>query len=204
MKGKKTIAALCLAGALTFGASAQSGIYTCQGGDTFSGICKKYEYSLNELLKCNPHIKNPHAIKPGQKVTVPVTDSLSSIEAQVVKLVNAERSKRGLHQLKTMANVSNAARVKAHDMVNKKYFSHTSPTYGSPFNMMENMGIRFSAAGENIAMGQRSAQEVMTAWMNSPGHRANILNPTYTVIGVGAAKTSSGTLYWVQEFIKPM
>jgi uncharacterized YkwD family protein len=204
MKGKKTISAICLAGLLTFGASAQSGVYIIQSGDTLNGICKKYEYSLNELLKCNPHITNPNVIKPGQNINVPITDSLSSVEAQVVKLVNAERGKRGLHMLTTAANVSNAARVKAQDMVNKKYFSHTSPTYGSPFNMMENMGIRFSAAGENIAMGQRSAQEVMTAWMNSPGHRANILNPSYTVIGVGAAKTSSGTLYWVQEFIKPM
>ena len=133
-----------------------------------------------------------------------VLASLASIEAQVVKLVNTERASRGLQLLTTATNVSKAARMKAQDMVNKNYFSHTSPTYGSPFNMMENMGISFSAAGENIAEGQKSAQEVMTAWMNSPGHRANILNPSYTVIGVGAAKTAGGTLSWVQEFIKPM
>jgi uncharacterized protein YkwD len=65
-------------------------------------------------------------------------------------------------------------------MIDKHYFSHQSPTYGSPFRMMESFGIRFSAAGENIAYGQRTPQEVMNGWMNSTGHRSNILNPTYT------------------------
>jgi uncharacterized protein YkwD len=70
--------------------------------------------------------------------------------------------------------------------------------------MMENFGLRFSAAGENIAEGQQSPQAVMTAWMNSPGHRSNILSPSYTQIGVGAAKDSRGVIYWTQQFIKPI
>jgi uncharacterized protein YkwD len=87
-------------------------------------------------------------------------------------------------------------------MVDKGYFSHTSPTYGSPFKMMESFGIRFSAAGENIAMGMRTPAEVMNAWMNSPGHRNNILNNSFNEIGVGLAKDSKGRQYWTQMFIK--
>lgn len=89
-------------------------------------------------------------------------------------------------------------------MINKNYFSHTSPTYGSPFNMMESFGLRFSAAGENIAMGQRTPVEVVNAWMNSPGHRSNILSPNFTQIGVGLAKNKNGICYWTQMFIKPL
>ena len=89
-------------------------------------------------------------------------------------------------------------------MINKGYFSHTSPTYGSPFTMMESFGVKFSAAGENIAMGQQTPEAVMNSWMNSPGHRSNILNPTYTELGVGLAKDSTGKCYWTQMFIKPL
>jgi len=89
-------------------------------------------------------------------------------------------------------------------MANKGYFSHTSPTYGTPFQMMENFGLRFSAAGENIAYGQRTPAEVMRDWMNSPGHRNNILSRSYTEIGVGLAKNKNGVCYWTQMFMKPM
>ncbi len=87
-------------------------------------------------------------------------------------------------------------------MIDKNYFSHQSPTYGSPFSMMENFGLKFSAAGENIAMGQSTPQEVVSSWMNSPGHRSNILSSVYTEIGVGLAINSNGISYWTQMFIK--
>jgi len=128
---------------------------------------------------------------------------LTQIEDEVIRLVNVERSKRGLMQLKKNWQVARVARYKAKDMAVNNYFSHTSPTYGSPFNMMENFGILFSAAGENIAYGQKTPLAVMTAWMNSPGHRNNILSPSFTEIGVGAYKNSNGTIYWSQMFIKP-
>jgi uncharacterized YkwD family protein len=94
------------------------------------------------------------------------------------------------------------ARYKAMDMRDNNYFSHTSPTYGDPFTMIKHFGISFTAAGENIAAGQATPQEVVQAWMNSPGHRANILNSTYTDIGVGYAAGGSEHYYWVQQFIK--
>ena len=139
----------------------------------------------------------------GQKITIPDTKSLASYEQQVFELVNKERAARGLATFKYNTNLAYVARLKSQDMINKKYFSHTSPTYGSPFEMMEQFGLRFSAAGENIAYGQRTAAEVMNAWMNSPGHRANILSSAYTTIGVGVAKAANGTLYWTQMLMNP-
>jgi len=86
-------------------------------------------------------------------------------------------------------------------MAKLNYFDHQSPTYGSPFDMMKQYGISYRAAGENIAMGQTSPQQVMQGWMNSPGHRANILNASFTQIGVGIAQNAQGRYYWTQQFI---
>ncbi|AKA69545.1 spore coat assembly protein SafA [Clostridium scatologenes] len=167
-------------------------------------IAVKFEVGLSEIISLNPQIKNPAMIIPGQKLTIPNIQDVKTIENKVISLVNSQRSKVGLQPFKTNWELSRIARYKSQDMINKNYFSHTSPTYGSPFNMIENFGIKFSAAGENIAMGQRTAEEVMNSWMNSPGHRSNILNPSYTEIGVGLAKNANGQCYWTQMFIKPM
>lgn len=177
--------------------------YTVQRGDTMSGIAARYEISLSELLKANPSITNPASIYVGEKILIPDTNSLASYEQQVITLVNKERTSRGLAALVYDSKLGYVARLKSQDMINEKYFSHESPKYGSPFQMMEYFGLSFSAAGENIAYGQSSAQEVMNSWMNSSGHRANILSAAYTHIGVGVAKSANGTLYWTQEFTKP-
>ncbi len=127
--------------------------------------------------------------------------NFSSYQKQVLDLVNAERTKRGLKALTLDTKLSNVATMKSQDMIDKNYFDHNSPTYGSPFDMMKKFGVNYRSAGENIAEGQTSPQEVMNAWMNSEGHRKNILNPDFTTLGVGVAKTSSGRLYWTQMFI---
>ncbi|WP_129597922.1 CAP domain-containing protein [Anaerophilus nitritogenes] len=124
-------------------------------------------------------------------------------EKEVVRLVNIEREKNGLKPLKENEELSRVARFKSDDMKDQGYFSHTSPTYGSPFDMMKNFGIKYSYAGENIAKGQRTPEEVVRAWMNSTGHRKNILNVNYTEIGVGYTKDVKGTAYWTQMFMKP-
>lgn len=129
--------------------------------------------------------------------------SVAALENEVVTLVNAERAKAGLPALKANAELSNVARLKSQDMIDKKYFSHTSPTYGSPFDMMKKFGVKYSAAGENIASGYPTAKAVVDGWMNSPGHKANILSKSFTEIGVGLAKSSDGTYYWTQMFINP-
>jgi uncharacterized YkwD family protein len=123
---------------------------------------------------------------------------INQFEQQVVQLTNAERAKHGLAPLKLDGNLSKVAREKSMDMARKGYFSHTSPTYGSPFDMMKQFGISYRAAGENIAKGQRTPEEVVNAWMNSDGHRKNILSSNYTHIGVGYV--AEGNI-WTQMFI---
>ena len=143
----------------------------------------------------------PAKATPAKKTTAPTLTENNKLEKEVVALVNQERAKLGLAPLKDNSQLSNVARTKSEDMVANNYFSHTSPTYGSPFDMMKKFGITYKAAGENIAMGQPTAASVMTAWMNSPGHKANILSANFTEIGVGVAKDKSGAIYWTQEFI---
>ncbi|OJU18500.1 MAG: transporter [Clostridiales bacterium 43-6] len=124
-----------------------------------------------------------------------------SFESQVIDLVNVERAKAGLNPLTENTNLSYVATLKSEDMAKLNYFDHTSPTYGSPFDMMKQFGVSYRAAGENIAMGQTSPEQVMNGWMNSEGHRKNILSPNFTQIGVGIAKNAEGRLYWTQQFI---
>lgn len=183
-------------------AFAEGRTYTVAPGDTMWKIAVRYQIGYSELLKANPQVKNPSAIYVGEKIYIPSVDDLATVEQQVVDLVNRNRVSAGLAPLSVNWQLARVARYKSQDMINKGYFGHQSPTYGSPFQMMESFGISFTAAGENIAYGQRSAQEVMNAWMNSSGHRANIMSPIYTQIGVGVAKASNGTFYWTQEFIK--
>jgi len=172
--------------------------YTVSSGDTLWKIALKTETGVQELIDANPQLANPNQINPGQKINVPVKEQ-ASVEQEVVKLVNAERAKAGLAALQEDWELSRVANYKSQDMHDKKYFDHTSPTYGTPFTMMKNFGISYQSAGENIAMGQRSAQEVVTAWMNSDGHRANILNKNYTHIGIGYVADGN---YWTQMFIQ--
>lgn len=177
--------------------------YTVQSGDSLWKIAVKFEIGLSELAKANPQIKNLSLIYVGQKIYIPSASPLATLEQEVLRLVNVERGKNGLMALTNNWQAARVARIKSQDMINNRYFSHTSPVYGSPFKMMESYGLKFSSAAENIAKGQRTAAEVMNSWMTSPGHRANILSKTVTQIGVGAAKDSNGTLYWTQLFLKP-
>ncbi|KUO66334.1 MAG: hypothetical protein APF84_18070 [Gracilibacter sp. BRH_c7a] len=183
---------------------AQAGIYTVRSGDSMWKIAVKHEIGLSELAKANPQIKNLALIYPGQNITIPNIDSIKELETEVIRLVNIERSKRGLQTLQQDWELSRVARYKSQDMIDKGYFAHTSPTYGSPFKMIESFGIKFSAAAENIAQGQKTPQEVLNSWMNSPGHRNNILSQSFYQIGVGAAKDSKGNITWTQMFIKPL
>ncbi|MEC1523740.1 CAP domain-containing protein [Neobacillus niacini] len=130
--------------------------------------------------------------------TTQTTSALSAYEQKVVDLTNQERAKNGLAALKVDVTLSKMAREKSRDMSANGYFSHTSPTYGSPFDMMKQYGISYRYAGENIAMGQRTPEEVVKGWMNSEGHRKNILSPNFNYIGVGYVSQGN---YWTQEFI---
>lgn len=125
----------------------------------------------------------------------------SGYASEVFDLVNQQRSTNSQSALTYSTEASKVAQAKAEDMAANNYFSHTSPTYGSAFDMLKANGVSYSSAGENIAKGQTSPSSVMKAWMNSSGHRANILSSSYRSVGIGCAADSSGTLYWVQVFI---
>jgi uncharacterized YkwD family protein/spore coat assembly protein SafA len=168
-------------------------------GDTMWRIAVKYEVGLDEIKAANRNVANPDLIYPGQVLNIPSADEKTlAYEREVVRLVNEERAKRGLDELIYDWELSRVARYKSLDMNEKKYFSHTSPTYGSPFQMMKSFGIKYKSAAENIARGQADAAAVVKAWMNSSGHRANILNASFTHIGVGFAFDGR---YWTQMFI---
>ena len=128
------------------------------------------------------------------------TTNLTSDEWEVFNLINQQRSQNGLSPLKIDYEVQRVARIKAQDMVNNNYFSHTSPTYGSPFNMLNNFKVSYRTAGENIA-GNSSNSAAVTAWMNSSGHKANILNSSFNYTGIGVVNGSKYGKIYVQMFI---
>lgn len=126
--------------------------------------------------------------------------SSQGYEERVVQLVNEERAKAGLDALYMDGKISDVARAKSKDMADLNYFAHYSPTYGMANDMLLRFGITYSFWGENIAMGQDNPEIVVSEWMNSPGHRENILSPNFTFIGVGYYVDTDGTPYWTQIF----
>ena len=162
-------------------------------------IAVKYEVGLDEMKQANPHIKNPALIYPGDVLNIPTTDTgVLEYEKEVVRLVNAERAKHGLSPLTMDWQLSRVARYKSQDMRDNGYFAHNSPVYGSPFQMLKSFGIAYRTAGENIAKGYKTPAAVVSGWLASPGHRANILNASFTKIGVGYVASGN---YWTQLFI---
>ena len=168
-------------------------------GDTMWKIAVRYEVGLSELKVANPQISNPNLIYPGQVLSIPTTDStVSGYEKEVIRLVNEIRVQNGLKELTYNWELSRVARYKSQDMKDNRYFAHTSPVYGTPGQMVKSFGISYKSVGENIARGYRTPQAVVDGWMNSSGHRANILNAKYTSIGVGYVADGH---YWTQLFI---
>lgn len=227
---KKKIFTLLLSGVLILGTTggamaAEKPSCSVTAGDLTSGklqvvlkqcLAKYFDGGWGQMPEV-PKLDQPEdsdsAEKPGDSSSTGSTggtgDSSGQVQqpsqsgnraAQVVSLVNQERQAAGLGSLKSDSKLAALAQQKAEDMAEKGYFSHTSPTYGSAFDMLKAADYSYRTAGENIAKGQKTAEAVMNGWMNSPGHRANILDSGYTKIGVGYATNGSGTPYWVQIF----
>ena len=193
----RAAAAALAVSALATSASALS--HTVVRGDTMWKLAVQYQVGTREIIDANPQVSNRDLIYPGLSLTIPTLDSsVAAYESEVIRLVNEIRRQNGLSALTANWELSRIARYKSQDMVDNRYFSHTSPTYGTPFQMIRAFGLSYRTAGENIAYGQRTPQAVVDAWMNSSGHRANILNAAFTQIGVGYV--SSGH-YWTQMFI---
>ena len=179
--------------------SVSAATHTVVSGDSLWKIATKYEVGLSEIKSANPQIQNFDLIYPGQVINIPTLDSkVTSYEQEVIRLVNEIRVQHGLKALPYDWELSRVARYKSQDMKDNNYFAHNSPVYGTPFQMIKNFGLTYRSAGENIAKGYSSPQAVVNGWMNSSGHRANILNANYTHIGVGYVASGN---YWTQMFI---
>ena len=184
------------------------------GGKVFSngkGIIVAYgsgcnvQSILDKLGNCFPNVSLPEVDTPevdAPEVDTPEEDTTGehAFIKEVVDLVNAERAKEGLSPLTIDTNVQAAAMVRAKEC--EQLFSHTRPDGSSFSTALKEQGVSYRSAGENIAWGQRSPEEVMNAWMNSSGHRANIMNPNFTTIGVGYYENANGTDYWCQLFTR--
>ena len=226
MTMKHSLVLLTLTVALVTGFASNASAQHChvQKGDSMWRIAKRYKIHFHDILRMNKHYKDQDLIHPNDKIELPdgstgesteqdgtgdsTPDQSSGVKTsvqaqQVLKLVNQERSKQGLNPLTLSEKLTSIANTKAQDMADKNYFSHQSPTYGSPFDMLKQFGVSYTSAGENIAAGQKSAEQVMNDWMNSSGHRANILNKDYTQLGVGYTEGGNYGTEWVQLFIKP-
>ncbi|TCK98482.1 putative YkwD family protein [Natranaerovirga hydrolytica] len=145
----------------------------------------------NDLGRENPGTNNT----AGENAT-----SLKPVEKEMLDLVNRARADNGAAPLQIDMSVTNVARIKSQDMIDNEYFSHNSPTYGSPFDMLQSFNINYVKAGENIA-GNTGVQSAHEALMNSPGHRENILNPDYTHIGIGIQEGGMYGSMFTQLFI---
>lgn len=154
----------------------------------------------------NSSANNNGTVNSGSTTTGTTSSSTSSAnvataEKNAVELMNADRRANGLSDLKVSSAVTAVARSHAQDMVNRKFFSHSNPDGKTPSDRLKAAGISYSAVGENIAE-NTSVQAAETSFMNSSGHRANILNSNYTTVGIGVAYDSAGNVYVVQDFIK--
>ena len=201
MKKTRTLlaAAVLTGNLLTMPAEAASLSHKVVRGDTMWKLAVQYQVGTSEIIQANPQVADPDLIYPGQILQIPQLEStVSSYESEVIRLVNEIRQQNGLRPLAANWELSRVARYKSQDMRDNGYFSHNSPTYGTPFQMLSAFGLSYRTAGENIAKGYASPQAVVNGWMNSSGHRANILNASYTQIGVGYVAAGH---YWTQMFI---
>ncbi|MBQ6686575.1 MAG: hypothetical protein IJM99_10760 [Firmicutes bacterium] len=137
-----------------------------------------------------------------EEEVLPETESQKGIAAEMLMQVNQQRRSAGRSELSLSQELTKVAQAKAEDMRDQGYFGHTSPTFGTPFEMMDAFGIEYRSAGENIAKGQKTVALVMDGWMNSSGHKENILNEDFTQLGVGYCTDKQGNTYWVQMFIQ--
>lgn len=166
-------------------------------GDYIGAVSKDYVKPIYPNTNNNT---NTNTNTNKQNTTTNTSTDLTADELETFNLINEQRAKNGLPALKIDPELQRVARIKSQDMVDNNYFSHTSPTYGSPFDMMKSFKISYNTAGENIA-GNSNNSAAVTAWMNSSGHRANILNSSFNYTGVGVIKGSQYGKIYVQMFI---
>jgi uncharacterized YkwD family protein len=177
-------------------------VYTYKDGKWI--LTSKEDAGLGQTKPTAPPV--PSQPKPSKPETpapdpsIPDVNGLTADEGKMLELVNQERQKLGLKPLKIDMRLVDLSRKKSKDMIDKNYFGHTSPTYGTPFDALKNNGISYRYAGENLA-GAPTVERAHSGLMNSPGHRANILNPNFTHIGIGVVEGGPYGKMFTQTFI---
>lgn len=165
-------------------------------GDYVGAVNKKYVKAIYPNSSNSNNSSNNNSSSNSNSTTTAMTTD----EKEVFDLINNQRTQNGLSALKLDTETLRVARIKAQDMVDNNYFSHNSPTYGLPFQMLNSFKISYKTAGENIA-GNSSNSAAVTAWMNSSGHKANILNSSFNYTGIGVVKGSKYGKIYVQLFL---
>lgn len=168
--------------------------------DYVGAVSRKYVRAIYPSSSSSSNSGTGGSSSSGNTSSSTETSNMNSDEKEVFDLINKQRTNNGLAALKNDSEVQRVARIKAQDMVNNNYFSHTSPTYGSPFDMLKSFKISYKTAGENIA-GNSSNSSAVTAWMNSSGHKANILNSNFNYTGIGVVSSPKYGKMYVQLFI---
>ena len=168
--------------------------------DYVGAVSRKYVRAIYSSSSGSSNSRTGGSSSSGNTSSSTETSNMNSDEKEVFDLINKQRTNNGLAALKNDSEVQRVARIKAQDMVNNNYFSHTSPTYGSPFDMLKSFKISYKTAGENIA-GNSSNSSAVTAWMNSSGHKANILNSNFNYTGIGVVSSPKYGKMYVQLFI---
>ena len=168
--------------------------------DYVGAVSRKYVRAIYPSSSGSSNSGTGGSSSSGNTSSSTETSNLNSDEKEVFDLINKQRTNNGLAALKNDSEVQRVARIKAQDMVDNNYFSHTSPTYGSPFDMLKSFKISYKTAGENIA-GNSSNSSAVTAWMNSSGHKANILNSNFNYTGIGVVSSPKYGKMYVQLFI---
>lgn len=168
--------------------------------DYVGAVSRKYVRAIYPSSSASSNSGTGGSGSSGNTSSSTETSNMNSDEKEVFDLINKQRTNNGLAALKNDSEVQRVARIKAQDMVDNNYFSHTSPTYGSPFDMLKSFKISYKTAGENIA-GNSSNSSVVTAWMNSSGHKANILNSNFNYTGIGVVSSPKYGKMYVQLFI---
>ena len=168
--------------------------------DYVGAVSRKYVRAIYPSSSGSSNSGTGGSSSSGNTSSSTETSNMNSDEKEVFDLINKQRTNNGLAALKNDSEVQRVARIKAQDMVNNNYFSHTSPTYGSPFDMLKSFKISYKTAGENIA-GNSSNSSAVTAWMNSSGHKAHILNSNFNYTGIGVVSSPKYGKMYVQLFI---
>ena len=168
--------------------------------DYVGAVSRKYVRAIYPSSSGSSNSGTGGSSSSGNTSSSTETSNMNSDEKEVFDLINKQRTNNGLNALKNDNEVQRVARIKAQDMVDNNYFSHTSPTYGSPFDMLKSFKISYKTAGENIAANSSNSSAV-TAWMNSSGHKANILNSSFNYTGIGVVSSPRYGKMYVQLFI---